>query len=177
MKFFRVIAADDHCESILEAERLGDFEVEAVGVELLDAVIDGGGITLRGFAEDGGERRAGVLDVEVELAGEERFVDEECAAKIGLSDDGNAGFSFDVLGQEFGEHNLLGEKFRTNRDFGLRGFAARGKEAYEVKETKEAEEWELDAAHFRRLSVYARRARAGNLLGAQGEPQGWRRQG
>src|SRR5258708_5539536 len=111
MKFFRVIAANDHGKSILEAERLGDFEMEAIGVEQLDAVIDGRGITLWSFVKDGGERRASVLDVEVELAGEKCFVDEECAAKIGLSDDGNARFGLDVLGQEFGEHNLLGEKF------------------------------------------------------------------
>src|SRR5260370_19812420 len=111
MKFLRVIAADDHGESIFEAEWRGDFEMEAVGVELLDAVIDGGGITLGSFVEDGGEGGAGVFDVEVELACEKCFVDEECAAKIRLSDDGNAGPGFNVLGQEFGEHDLLGEKF------------------------------------------------------------------
>src|SRR5882757_3016332 len=122
MKFLRVIAADDHCESILEAERLGDFKMEAIGGELLDAVIDGGGIALRSFVEDGGQCRAGVFDVEVQLAGEKCFVDEECSAKISLSDDGNAGLGFDVLGQEFGEHNLLGKKFGANRDFRLRSF-------------------------------------------------------
>src|SRR6266853_6311691 len=111
MKFFRVIAADDHGESIFKAKRLGDFKMEAIGVELLDAIVDSARIALRSFVQDGSERGAGVFDVEVELAGEERFVDEECAAKIGLSDDGNAGFSFDVLRQEFGEHDLLGEKF------------------------------------------------------------------
>src|SRR5437879_8962576 len=111
MKFLRVIAANNHGESILETKRVGDFEMEPIGVELLDAVIDGGGITLGSFVEDGGERRAGVFNVEVELASEERFVDKECAAKIGLSDDGNARFGFDVLGQEFGEHNLFGEEF------------------------------------------------------------------
>src|SRR5216684_2920712 len=111
MKFFRVIAADDHCKSILEAEWLGDFKMEAVGVELLVAVIDGGGITLGRFVENGGERGAGVFNVEVELAGQECFVDEECAAKVSFSNDRDAGFGFDVLSQKFGEHNLLGEKF------------------------------------------------------------------
>src|SRR5258708_3699787 len=111
MKFLGVIAADDHGESIFEAEWLGDFKMEAIGVELLDAVIDGGGITLRRFAENGGERGASVFDVEVELAGQKCFMDEECAAKIGLSGNGNACFRFNVLGQEFGEHNLFGEEF------------------------------------------------------------------
>ena len=41
MKIFGVIAADHHGESIFEAERFGDFEVETLGVELLDAVVDG----------------------------------------------------------------------------------------------------------------------------------------
>src|SRR6266853_1856182 len=40
MKFFRVIAADDHGESIFKAKRLGDFKMEAIGVELLDAIVD-----------------------------------------------------------------------------------------------------------------------------------------
>src|SRR5260370_15727759 len=110
MKFFRVIAADDHGESIFKAKRLGDFKMEAIGVELLDAIVNGCGIALRGFVEDGGQRGAGVFDVEIELAGEKCVVDETRAAKIRLSDDGNAGPGFNVLGQEFGDHDLLGEK-------------------------------------------------------------------
>jgi hypothetical protein len=38
-------------------------------------------------------------------------VDEERAAEIGFTDDGDAGAGFDVLGEEFGEDDLLGEKF------------------------------------------------------------------
>src|SRR5260370_17756064 len=106
MTFLRVIAANDHGKSILKAERLGDFEMEAVGVELLDAIVNGRGIALRGFVEDGGQRGAGVFDVEIELASEECLVDEKRAAKIRLSDDGNAGFGFDVLREELGEHDL-----------------------------------------------------------------------
>src|SRR6266481_7842610 len=177
MKFFRVIATDDHGESIFKAKRLGDFKMEAIGVELLDAIVDSARIALRSFVQDGGQCRAGVFDVEVQLACEKCFVDEECAAKIGLSDDKNAGFRFNVLGQEFSEHNLLGKKFGADDDFSLRSFVASGKEAGEVKKIKEAEESELDAAHFRKPSVYARQARAENLRGAQGERRGWRRRG
>src|SRR6266436_8528432 len=75
----RIIATNDHGKSVFKTEWLGDFEMEALGVELLDAVIDGGGIALRSFVENGGERRACVLDVEVQLAGEKCFVDKECA--------------------------------------------------------------------------------------------------
>ena len=53
MKFLRVVAADDDGERVFEAERLGDFEVEVVGVKLLDAVVDGVRITMRSFVEDG----------------------------------------------------------------------------------------------------------------------------
>src|SRR5260370_39240066 len=110
MKFFRVIAADDHCKSILEAEWLGDFKMEAVGVELLVAVIDGGGITLGRFVENGGGRGAGVFNVEGELAGQEGFVDEEWAAKGRFSNDRGAGFGFGVLSQQVGEHHIVAEK-------------------------------------------------------------------
>ena len=41
-----VVAADDHGEGVFEAKRFGDFEAETIGVELLDAVIDGNGIAL-----------------------------------------------------------------------------------------------------------------------------------
>ncbi len=47
MEVLRVIAADDHGEGVFEAERLGDFEMEAIGVKLLDAIVNGRGIALR----------------------------------------------------------------------------------------------------------------------------------
>src|SRR5229473_3515525 len=142
MKFLRVIAADDHGESVFEAKRLGDLEMEALGVELPDAIVDRTGIALRSFVEDGGQRCARVFDVQIELAGEQRSVDEERAAKVGLSNNGDTGFRFDVLRQEFSKHNLLGEKFGTNRDFGLRRFGTSTNEVYDIKETKEVKESE-----------------------------------
>lgn len=106
-----IVAADDHGESVLEAERLGDFEMEALGVLLLDALVEGGRISGRRFVEDSSEGRAGVLDVEVEVTGEEGFVDEKRAAEIGLAFDGDAGAGFNVLGEKLGENDLLGEEF------------------------------------------------------------------
>ncbi len=44
MEALRVIAADDHRESVFEAERFGDVEIEALGVLLFDAGVDGGGV-------------------------------------------------------------------------------------------------------------------------------------
>src|SRR5258708_29190792 len=69
MEIFGVVAADNHGEGVFATEGLGEFEMEAVGVELLDAVVDGVRIALRSFVEDGGEGRTGVFDIEVELAG------------------------------------------------------------------------------------------------------------
>ena len=81
VEIFGVVTADDHGEGVFEAEWLGDFQVEAVGVELLHAGEDGGGVIAgRRFFEDGGEGGAGVFNVEIEFAGEESFVDEEGAA-------------------------------------------------------------------------------------------------
>src|ERR1700682_2085291 len=98
MKIFGVLTADDHGESVFETERLGDFEMKAIGGELFNAMVDGVRIALRGFVEDRGECGAGVLDVKIELAGFEGFVDEEGAAEIRLALDWDASLGFDVLG-------------------------------------------------------------------------------
>src|SRR5437879_8645507 len=47
MEIFGVIAADDHGESVFKSERFGDFKMKAIGVKLLDAIVNGGGITDR----------------------------------------------------------------------------------------------------------------------------------
>jgi hypothetical protein len=106
-----VFAADDHGESVFEAERLGNFEIETLGVALLDAMVNIVRVAAGGFVEDGGEGRAGVFDVKVEIAGEERFLAQERAAEIGFAIDVEAGAGFDVLGEELGENDLLSEEF------------------------------------------------------------------
>src|SRR6267378_398866 len=175
MEIFGVVAADDHGESVFKTERLGDFEMEAIGVELLDAAVDGGGITLRSFIQDGGEGGAGVFDVEVELAGLECFVDQESAAEVGLALDGDAGAGFDVLGDELGEDDLLGEEFGADDDFGLRRLVAGGEEVNEVQQIKEAKESEASARHVRKPSGDARGGRGGNRQGERGVRREWRR--
>ncbi len=111
MEILCVVAADDHGESIFEAQRLSNFEVEAIGVQLLDAVVHVARIALWRFIQDRRERGAGVFDVDVQLAGEKSFVDQERASEISLALDGNPGLGFDVLGEELREDDLLGEKF------------------------------------------------------------------
>jgi len=106
-----VFAADDHGKGVLEAERLGDFEVEALGITLFHAIVDVVWVAAGRFVEDCGEGRAGVFDVEIEVAGEERLLAKERAAEIGFAVDVNAGARFDVLGEKLSEYDLLGEKF------------------------------------------------------------------
>src|SRR5437763_165211 len=137
MEIFGVVAADNHGESVFKTERLGNFKVKAISVELLDAIVDGGRIASRSFVEHGGESRACVFNVEVKLPGLKSFVDEERTAEIGLANDGDAGPRFNVLGKKFGENNLFGEKFGANADFGLGRLVACRKEVSEVKKIQE----------------------------------------
>jgi hypothetical protein len=112
MEVVGVVAPDNHGEGVFEAERFGEFEIETLGVLLLHAIIDGGGVVCSGgFVENSGEGGAGIFNVEIKVAGEKRFVDQESATEIGFALDANVGAGFDVLGEEFGEDDLLGEKF------------------------------------------------------------------
>jgi len=127
VKVFRVVAADDHGKSVFEAQRLGDFEMKAIGVELLDAVVDRGRIARGSFVEDSGERRAGVFNIEIEVAGFEGSVNEERAAEVGLAHDGDSRAGFDVLGEEFRKDDLLGEELGADGDSGRTRRTARRK--------------------------------------------------
>ena len=119
---------------ILEAKGLGDFEIEALQVALLDALVDIGGIAGSSFIQHGGQRGAGVLHVEIEIARLKGFLAQERAAKIGFALDVDTGASFDVLGEEFGEDDLLGEEFGADGDLGFRGATAEA-----LSERKDAE--------------------------------------
>jgi hypothetical protein len=126
MQISSVVAADDHGESVFEAEGLGDFEMEALGVELFNAMVNSVRIALRSLVEDGRESGAGILDVKIELTGFEGFVDEEGAAEIRLPINRYARFGFNVLGEKFGKNDLLGEELGTDSDFGAAGCTAGG---------------------------------------------------
>ena len=105
-----IFAAHHHGERIRKAKRFGDFEAEAPRVFFRDALVDGSGIALRGFAKDCGERGAGVLDVKIDVAAEHGLVYEQSAAKIGFSYYANSGARFDVLRKQFGKDDLFGEE-------------------------------------------------------------------
>ncbi len=145
MEALGVFAADDHRESVLKAERLGNFQVETLGVALFHAIVDIVWIAARGFVEDGSEGRARVLDIEVEVAGEERFLAEERAAEIRFAFDVDASAGFDVLGEELREDDLLREKFGADDEVRLLRLAAG--QTKEIKDGREVEEAQKGAAH------------------------------
>src|SRR5258707_7391912 len=59
-----VFSADDHSESVLEAERLGDFSIETLGVALLDALVGVARVGGWGFAEFRSPRRCCVFGID-----------------------------------------------------------------------------------------------------------------
>jgi hypothetical protein len=80
-------------------------------------------------------------------------VDEKRAAEVGLALDGDGGLGFDVLGEQLGEDDLLGEKFGADGDFGLGRLVTGGSEVKNVEEKKEVEEAERGTIHGSRESL------------------------
>ena len=144
MQIPSVVAADDHGESVFKTEGLGDFEMEALRVKLSNAMVNGVRIALRGFVEDGSESGAGILDVKIELAGFKSFVDQEAPTEICFTINGYAGSGFNVLGEKFGQDDLLGEELGTDGDFGVAGCTA-GRSKHCRQKQNEAER----AAHVK----------------------------
>jgi hypothetical protein len=105
-----IFAAHDHGESIRKTKRIGNFEAEAPAVFLANALVDCNGIAMRAFAKYGSERRAGILDINIHIAAEHRFVYEKSAAKIGFSYYANSGALFDMLREQFRKDHLFGEE-------------------------------------------------------------------
>jgi len=138
MELLGVRAANDHRKRVFESERLGNIEVKLLGVASFDALINGARVGVVGgqFVEDSGQRGTGVFDVEVEITREECFLAEERAAEIRFSVYVNAGASFDVLREEFGEDDLLGEKFGADGNVRLR-WSARNETGAEGKKQEE----------------------------------------
>jgi hypothetical protein len=59
--------------------------------------------------EDGGERRARVLDVDVDVAGHQRAIADERASEIQPALNRQAGVALNGFGDELAENHLLGE--------------------------------------------------------------------
>jgi hypothetical protein len=141
MNLLRVFTSYDHGEGVFEAQRLGDFKIESLAIELLYTLVYGRGIAGRPFVKYGIECGAGVLDVKIDLARLHGFVNEQSAAKICFALHVDAGAAFYVLREQLGENDLFSEKFGA--DYDLRSWrATRGDERY-------GEDQEKDSAHRR----------------------------
>ena len=66
--------------------------------------------------EDGGQRRARVLDVDVDVAGRQRAFADQRAAEIQAAIDGQPGLALDRLRDDLPEDQLLGEVLRADDD-------------------------------------------------------------
>ena len=64
--------------------------------------------------EDGGERRAGVLDVDIDVAGHQRAIADERASEIQPALDRQPGVALDGFGDDLAKNHLLGEIFRAD---------------------------------------------------------------
>ena len=75
MEVVGVVTADNHGESVFEAERFGEFEIETLGVFLFHAIVDGNRVVCSwGFVQNGGEGGAGIFNLEIKIACEQRLM-------------------------------------------------------------------------------------------------------
>ena len=76
----------------------------------------GAGVAADRLMEDGRQRGAGVFDIDVDVAGEQRAIADQRAAEIQPAIDRQAGVALDRLRQQLAEHQLLGEVLRADDD-------------------------------------------------------------
>jgi len=112
----RLLAAHHDREGVVEAERLGPLDVEAIAVGVADPVVDLPRVVQRLFAQDHGQRRAGVFDVQVELPRQQPLVTQQRAAEIDPPLDRQSGARLEVLRQQLRQDDLLGEVLGANGD-------------------------------------------------------------
>ena len=108
-------AADEDRERVVVAERR-EQRASAVCVELAYLSEHGLRIFDDRPPEDRGQRGAGVLDVDVDLAGRERAVADERAAKIQLASHRQSRLTLDRLRDDLTQNQLLREVLRADDD-------------------------------------------------------------
>ena len=109
---FGVGGADEDRKRVLEPQRIEDREA-GVRIAATDLVEHAASVGDRRLPEDRGQRRARVLDVDVDVAGADRAVADERAAQIQAPLDDDAA-RFERLRQQFAEKDLLGEVLRPD---------------------------------------------------------------
>ena len=138
LQISRVVPANHHGKGILKTQRLQHFQTKSLRVKLLHAIVDVRRRALGFLVQHGGQRRAGVFDIEVKIPGKQRFMDQQGAPEIRLANHRDAGPRFDVLRQKLCQHHLLGEEFRADRDSRLRGLHAAGNQPRHITQAQTA---------------------------------------
>ena len=100
---------------IIEAERLGPFQLEPARVFGFDPTQDFLRVGDRPAFQNRQERGAGVFDVNIDLPRDQRLV-RQIAAQIETAHNLEAGLPFNRLRENFTENHLLGKVFRAHRD-------------------------------------------------------------
>jgi hypothetical protein len=111
----RLVAANQNRERVVVAER-GQQRAAAGSIEVPHAVDDRLRILERRLPEDRGQRRAGVLDIHVDIAAEQRAIADQRAAEIQSPLDRQARLALDRLRDDLAENDLLGEVLRADDD-------------------------------------------------------------
>ena len=110
----RVAVADEHREGVVEPERRHQ-RAPGARVILAHLLEHAGAVVLDGTVEHGRQGGAGIFDVRVDVAGAQRAIANQRAAKIQLAIDREP-FALDRLRDELAEHELLGEIFGADDD-------------------------------------------------------------
>src|ERR1700690_2417291 len=109
-----VDAPDHHCEGVVETERRQPYQPEP-RVFLLDPREGGGSVAGRQF-QNGRQRGAAVLRINVDLAGQQGLVRHKRPAQVQLALDRRSQPVFEMLGDDLSQQHLLGEVLRADDD-------------------------------------------------------------
>src|SRR5579863_4853967 len=101
MKSLGVVAADDHGEGVFKAERRAGGDLVAGFVETLNCGKDARGVSIKWLLEDGGEGSAGVFNVGVDAAGDQRLLADVAAGEVEAAFDLESRFGYDLLREQF----------------------------------------------------------------------------
>src|SRR5689334_13673792 len=104
MQVLRVVAAHDHCERIVEAERWHHFHFEPRAILLFHATEYFRGIFLERIVQNRSERRARIFRIEIDLSRNERIMAYECPAEIQPPFHAQSRMRFDLLRKQLREN-------------------------------------------------------------------------
>src|SRR5262249_19549606 len=122
-----IVAANLKREGVVEPKIGADLQVEARLIFAGDGVKDLLRIFGRRQFQNCGQSCASVLGVNVDASGENGLMTNVGTGEIEAALDGKVSFGLNLLGNDFSQHELLGEVFRAYNDTVAARRAAGGK--------------------------------------------------